>query len=141
MRRSALVAVATALAAVGAPGAGAARDYTPPVNYALHCRGCHLADGSETPGRVPALAGSMGRFLRVPGGRAYLVRVPGAAQSPLADAPLAALLNWMLVEFSSEEMPADFTPYTAKEVARYRSEPLVEVEAARRALLEAIDAP
>jgi cytochrome c553 len=76
--------------------AGSAWAGSPQVDYALHCMGCHLDDGRETPGRIPALAGSMGRFLALPEGRAFLVRVPGSAQAPLDDAALAALLNWML---------------------------------------------
>ena len=68
-----------------------ARAASPAIDYTVHCQGGHLRDGSATPGRVPALAGSLGRFTRIPAGRAYLVRVPGVAQSPLDDAALAAL--------------------------------------------------
>jgi hypothetical protein len=114
---------------------------SPAVDYAVHCQGCHLADGSETPGRVPALAGSVGHFLRVPGGREYLVRVPGSAQSPLSDAALAALLNWMLPHFDAEGLPAKFAPYTGEEVGRLRRAPLTDVDGERRRLLDALRAP
>jgi hypothetical protein len=70
-----MLAAITLLAAAGARGAD------PRVDYMLQCQGCHLADGSGAPGAVPDLRGSLGRFLGVPGGREYLVRVPGAAQS------------------------------------------------------------
>jgi hypothetical protein len=110
--------------------------YAPAVDYALHCQGCHLSDGSATPGRVPALAGSLARFLRVPGGRAYLVRVPGVAQAPLDDTALAALLNWVLLRFDSRGLPADFSPYEAQEVGRLRRSPLPDVERERQKLLE-----
>ncbi len=51
--------------------------YGPGVEYALNCQGCHRADGAGTPGSVPSLADSVARFLTVPGGREYLVQVPG----------------------------------------------------------------
>ena len=61
------------------------------INYALHCQGCHLPDGSGTPDKVPALKGEVGRFLHVAGGREFLVRVPGTSQSALTDAEVAAV--------------------------------------------------
>ena len=126
-----------ALAAV-AKLAAAAEMGGPALDYALNCQGCHRADGAATPGSVPALAGSVGRFLRVPGGREYLARVPGVAQAPLDDDATAAVLNWMLPHFSHDEMPAGFSPYTAAEVGRLRRSPLTDVERVRRELLDAI---
>lgn len=111
--------------------------YTPEVEYALNCQGCHRADGAGTPGSVPALAGSVARFLDVPGGREYLVQVPGVAQAPLDDETLAAVLNWMLGRFDQAHVPARFAPYTAGEVGRLRARPLTDVEAVRRRLLAA----
>jgi mono/diheme cytochrome c family protein len=118
--------------------AAAAHAAAPAVDYAVHCQGCHLADGSGTPGRVPGLAGTVGRFARLPAGRAYLVRVPGVAQSPLGDAELAALLNWTLARFDAEGLPPGFAPYTAAEVASLRRAPLTDVDGERRRLLEAL---
>jgi len=129
-------ALAAALAlGLAAPHAVAA---PPQQDYVLQCMGCHLEDGSGAPGRVPSLVGQMGRFLGVPGGRAYLVQVPGAAQSPLDDAALAALLNWMLQRFSPGELGADFEPYRAEEVARYRADRPADVGRLRGELLERI---
>jgi hypothetical protein len=85
---------------------------------------------------VPALAGSLARFTRVAGGRAYLVRVPGVAQAPLDDVALAALLNWVLRRFDPDSLVADFSPYQAAEVGRLRRRPLVDVEAERQRLIE-----
>ena len=52
------------------------------VDYMLNCQGCHLPDGSGFPARqVPDLRNRMGSFLSVPGGREYLVQVPGTAQT------------------------------------------------------------
>jgi len=125
-----------------APGVVAAEGTSgPALDYAVTCQGCHRADGAGTPGTVPALAGSVGRFLRVPGGREFLVRVPGVAQAPLDDVALAAVLNWMLERFGRDDAPEDFVPYGAAEVGRLRRSPLTDVEGARRALLEAIERP
>ena len=120
-------------------GAAAAAE-TPSVNYMLQCQGCHLADGSGSPGSVPAFEGFVGRFLSVSRGREYLVRVPGSAQSPLDDGELSELLNWMIRRFGPVEVAADFIPYSAEEVARYRDPPLSDVDALRRELLKQIEA-
>ena len=113
----------------------AAGAYTPEVEFALNCQGCHRADGAGTPGSVPPLAHSVARFLAVPGGRDYLVQVPGVAQAPLDDAMLAAVVNWMLTRFDAQHVPKDFRPYTADEIGRLRKSPLVDVEKVRAALL------
>lgn len=119
------------LALAAAAGVASA---SPELDYLLHCQGCHLPDGRGKPGAVPSLVDSIGRFAALPGGRAFLVRVPGSAQSPLDDASLAALLNWMVRRFGP--VPAEFQPFGAAEVARVRRPPLTEVAATRRALLE-----
>jgi mono/diheme cytochrome c family protein len=131
------VRAALALAALVVPAA--VRAYTPDVEFALNCQGCHRADGGGTPGSVPAIAGHVARFLAVPGGREYLVQVPGVAQAPLDDATLAAVVNWMLDHYDRNHIPKDFTPYTESEVARLRKDPLVNVEAVRTKLLKTIE--
>jgi hypothetical protein len=100
----------------------------------LHCQGCHLADGSGSPGAVPSLHG-VGRFLHTSRGREYLIRVPGSAQSPLGDAALAALLDWIVVRFDPEMAAAGFRGFDAAEIARWRRPPLTEVDALRAELL------
>lgn len=117
-----------------------ARAQDPQVDYMLQCQGCHRADGSGSAGAVPDLRGSLRRFLAVPGGREYLVRVPGAAQAPLADARLAALLDWMIREFDPPGPGERLDPYAADEVARLRARPYAAVEPVRRDLLRRIDA-
>jgi mono/diheme cytochrome c family protein len=112
----------------------------PELDYAVTCQGCHRADGSGTPGTVPALAGSVGRFARVAGGREFLARVPGVAQAPLDDAALAAVLNWVLRRFGGADVPGSFAPYTADEVGALRRRPLTDVERTRRELLDAAGA-
>lgn len=112
----------------------------PRLDYMLHCRGCHGPDGAGVAGAAPALRGEVAKFLAVPGGREYLVRVPGTAQSELDDAGVAALLNWIVREFDSEAAPGDFVPYDGAEVGPLRRRPLTDVVAARRDLVRAIEA-
>lgn len=115
-----------------------ARAFGPESNYVIHCQGCHLADGAETPGKVPGLAGRVAAFLRSPDGRAYLGRVPGVANAALSDAELAALLNWTLRRFDAAHVPPDFAPYTAEEIGALRRDPLVEVTSERARILDAM---
>ena len=138
MSRPALLLSLFTAALLRGATASRADAYTPAVDYALNCQGCHRADGAETPGSVPALAGSVARFLAAPGGREYLVQVPGVSQAPLDDAALAALLNWMLERFDAAHLPRPFVSYGAEEVGRLRKAPLTDVEAVRRKLLEAV---
>ena len=111
---------------------------SPRINYILHCQACHLADGAGTAEKVPALKNEVGRFLHVPGGREFLIQVPGTSQSALSDAEVAAVLNWILENFSSEQLPADFVPYTTMEISRYRQPPLANVSAVRANLINEI---
>ena len=76
--------------------------------------------------------------MRVDGGRAYLVQVPGTAYSPLDDRAVAELLNWMLERFSDRTLPANFAPYTAQEVDGYRRHKLADPAARRKSLLAAL---
>jgi hypothetical protein len=117
-----------------ASGAVPARQ-DPAVDYMLQCQGCHLEDGSGSPGAVPDLRASLGPLLAAPGGREYLARVPGAAQSPLSDTRLAAVLDWMIREFAPAGAAAEHAAYRSEEVARWRSEPYSEVQSVRRELL------
>ncbi|HEX2485605.1 MAG TPA: hypothetical protein VHQ66_09905 [Myxococcota bacterium] len=129
-------------AALGLAGlAGLTLGFSPAVDYAVHCQGCHLADGSATPGSVPALAGSVGALARTPSGRAYLVQVPGVAHAPLDDRELAVLLNWVVARFGGTGAVPGFEPYSGEEVGRLRAEPLLDVEAARRRALSAAPPP
>lgn len=136
-RGSRVRATLLALLGVVATAAGA-RAYSPEVNYALHCQGCHLADGKATPGLVPALDGTLGRMVRVPEGREYLTRQPNVVAAQLGDEDTAALLNWMLARFAASDLAPDFAPITVQEVAAGRRAPLVDVDGARREVLRRI---
>ncbi|HWW58176.1 MAG TPA: cytochrome c [Sphingopyxis sp.] len=93
-------------------------------NWMLSCQGCHRADATGTPQTTPTMAGFVAKFLQVPGGREYLVQVPGVATAALSDADLAEVVNWSLVRFDAANVPADFRPYTPAEVGRLRLKPL-----------------
>jgi mono/diheme cytochrome c family protein len=113
-------------------GSGTTGD--PALDYVLHCQGCHQAEGLGLPGAVPALKDSVARVVSAPGGREYVSRVPGVAQSQLDDAAVARLLNWIVVYYDAEHLPADFRPFTAGEIAAGRKRPLVNASEARAAL-------
>lgn len=140
MRRLAAALALVAFEVLLAPS-GAAAGEAPEILYMLHCQGCHLPDGSGSPGAVPALAGSLARYLAVPGGRAYLVQVPGSASSRLDDGELAAVLNWMVHRFGPPAAARAAAPYTRAEVAALRATPLVEVEGVRRRLRARLGLP
>lgn len=109
------------------------------LDYMLNCQGCHLPDGSGNPQRqVPAFPGQLGKFLGVPGGREYLVQVPGSALSGLSDDALAGVLNWMLATFSAADLPAGFTPYSGAELHLWRQSPPADVRRVRQELLALI---
>ena len=137
-----LIPLAAACAAVLlASGARA----SPAQDYILYCMGCHGAEAQGVPGKVPPLAGSIALFMRNADGRNYLLRVPGAANSALTDAQLAAVLNWL-----AERYPAATAatapgappppPFSAAEVAGLRHTPLADVRERRREVVRALAA-
>jgi mono/diheme cytochrome c family protein len=134
--RAAAVIVAAVTTAAGASAHGS--ELSPAANYMIHCMGCHLADGAGSPPDVPDVRGEMGRMLSVEGGREYLVQVPGAAQAPISDAELAAIVNYMLETFSAETLPDDYRPLTVDEVAEWREHWLPDVARVRQELLDAL---
>jgi len=75
------------------------------------------------------------RFSRIAEGREFVMRVPGVSQSPLSDAEIAAVLNWMVRNLSDEALPSRFQNYTAEEVRSVRGIPLTQVRATRQKLL------
>ena len=120
--------------------ARALADGSPAEMYTLNCWGCHKPRAEGIPGTVPRLADSMGDFLHVPGGREYLVEVPGVAASALSDAEIAQVLNWLLFTFNKAELPADFKPYTADEIAKYRPHQLIRITETRDDLVKRLKA-
>ena len=103
--------------------------------YILHCAGCHGMDGrGVSQAQVPDLR-AMADFLKVPGGREFLIKVPGVIGSALSDAEIAEVTNWMLIDGIGRSPPGRFQPYTEKEVREARRSPLVDVMQSRQALI------
>jgi mono/diheme cytochrome c family protein len=102
--------------------------------YLLNCWGCHGSRGEGIKGTAPSLVG-LGDFLKAEGGRAYIIEVPGVSLSALNDAQIALVMNWVLGNLG-EKHSADFAPYTATEVHRYRGVRLIELSKTRQALLD-----
>lgn len=107
---------------------------SPRVNYMTNCQGCHLPNGDGMVGKVPPMRGFVANFLTVPGGREFLARVPGVANSTLDDAALAALMNW-LIPTMGPSVPAGFKPYSPEEIHALRRARLQDVNSARAALI------
>lgn len=125
------IGVILVLLFAGMPATGSA---DPKSDYLLYCGGCHLPDASGVPPSVPPLADTLGRIAATPAGRDYIVRVPGASQTPLSDEGLAAVMNWVLVTFNAETLPADFEPLNAREVGRSRRNVLADPQKLRESL-------
>jgi hypothetical protein len=79
---------------------------------------------------------ALGDFLKAPGGRAYIIEVPGVSLSALSDAQIALVMNWVLGNLNQTRLPRDFTPYTGDEVHRYRGVRLIELSKTRQQLLD-----
>ena len=100
-------------------------------NYMLRCQGCHGAEGRGVAHKVPSLRDSVGKLVLTDDGRDFLMRVPGAANSPLSDAQLADVLNWLVLRFGGAALPKPAPGFTAADVTAARRLPLVGVHRAR----------
>lgn len=98
--------------------------------YATNCQGCHGPEGVSVT-EIPSLAGRIGYFARIPEGRRYLLQVPNVALNPSSDADIAEMMNWLLTTYSRAQLPKDFQPYSAEEVALLRKA-RIDVAADRR---------
>jgi mono/diheme cytochrome c family protein len=124
---------------IGACAFGVGASASPEQDYTLYCLGCHGAQAQGVPGKIPPLAASLARFMRAPEGRNYVLRVPGAANSVLTDAQLAAVLNWLAITYPAPgEQHA--TPFTAAEVTGTRHTPLANVLATRQVVVQELAA-
>lgn len=114
---------------------------SPAQDYILYCMGCHGTEAQGVPGRVPPLAGSVALLMASPIGRNYILRVPGAANSALSDAQLAAVLNWLAQRYPPPGGSAPAAaPFTAAEVAGLRHTPLANVKESRREVVRVLAA-
>jgi hypothetical protein len=132
-----LLAGTISAAEPGADMPGVANPALAHSDYKLKCQGCHRPDGSGDMVSNPPMNGKVAKFLHVPGGRAFLGRVPGVATVDLDDARLANVLNWTLYRFDRANLPADFKPYSPSELGRLRKAPLRTERATTRAELVA----
>ena len=104
--------------------------------YVLHCAGCHSLDGSgSSSARVPDMR-QLGQFLRIPGGREFLIQVPGVMGSGLNDEQVAQVTTWVLSSMASASIPAQHRELDAAEVSRARRDPLVDVAGQRAVLVQ-----
>jgi mono/diheme cytochrome c family protein len=109
--------------------------------FRLNCAGCHLPDGSGSAANdVPSLHGAPGHLAGIPEGRAFLTQVPGIAYSSLNDAEVSEVLNWVLLNFSKDTLPASFQPFTGQEVKALRAQRPAEIFKVRRAAIDALRA-
>lgn len=133
----AVLAVAVGVRAAVPEMRGVSNPQQARIDYMLKCQGCHRPDGSGDDHSNPPMKNIVARFLGVPGGREFLGRVPGVSTVDLDDVRLANLLNWTLYTYDPAHMPADFRPYTAKEIGELRRHPLRLERADMRARLVA----
>lgn len=107
--------------------------------FEANCARCHQRDAKGVAELYPPLAHSIGEYLQVNAGRAYLVHVVSFGLSgpisvhgrrynramkqfpDLSDAQVAQVLNEVLTGFNRELLPADFVPFTAEEVRKKRA--------------------
>ncbi|MGX5218967.1 cytochrome C [Pseudomonas segetis] len=112
--------------------------YSNHVNYELQCAGCHLGDGMGSKANdVPRMKDFVGNFLKVEGGREFLIRVPGMSMSALNDAQLASLVNWLMRPdgMAGASVPEHFKPFTREEVAAVRHKAMLNLPGTRAKLI------
>jgi mono/diheme cytochrome c family protein len=135
-----LVGLALALAA----GAATAQDTGGAGVFAQTCAACHQADGGGTPGLAPQLKGTYWQKLLAQ--RSYLPRVIAfgltgqikvgdsvfnggmPAQAQLTDEQIAAVSNHVAAGLNKAQLPPDWKPYDAAEVAGVRAIPHASLE-------------
>ena len=113
---------------------------SPAQDYMLYCMGCHGVHAEGVPGKVPPLAHSLGNYMKLPAGRDFVLRVPGASRSVLTDAQLAGVLNWLAQQYSAEELDPTVAMFTTEEVAQHRHQPLAAVLARRKEVIKELNA-
>jgi mono/diheme cytochrome c family protein len=128
------------MAPIRSQAASKAKTHSARSAYILHCAGCHGLDGrGVSQAQVPDLR-AMADFLKVPGGREFLIKVPGVMGSALSDAEIAEVTNWMLTDGMGQSSSGPFQPYTEKEVREARLSPLVDVMQTRQVLVNLLRA-
>ena len=126
--------------------------------FVANCEVCHQADGRGVAGLYPPVAESIGSYVALPQGRAYLVHVvsfgmmgpvsahgrkyDGFMQSwtRLSDQEIAQVLNYVLTNFNRDLLPKAFAPISGAEAKELRAGHLTfeQVHADREALMKAL---
>jgi len=107
--------------------------------FKSNCAICHQASAKGVPGTFPPLADSIGSYVAIPAGRAYLVHVVSFGMTGpisvhghtyngvmqpwpnLKNQDIALVLNYVLTTFNAKVLPTDFSPLTSDEVKKYRT--------------------
>lgn len=135
MRQGAMVLLALTLPAAAAQAA------EPNYNYALHCTGCHTAEGvSPELGRIPPLKGVVGHLVRGKEARLYFVNVPGIVNSGLDAKDTAALLNWVVKVYGEKSTPDGWTPFDGAEIKALRAAAPPDIMAYRKHVQDRLNA-
>ncbi len=107
------------------------------TNYMLQCQGCHKADGSGMPPQTPDFREYASTFLETDIGRRYWISVPGAANSPLTNAELAEVLNYIAIDIVKIK---NHRAFTSDEVKQHRGEKMKNVYEVRQNIANALHA-
>ena len=135
MRRSAIVIFALILSSAGSQAA------EPNYNYALHCTGCHTADGISPPlGRIPPLKGVVGHLVRSEEARLYFANVPGIVNSGLDSSETAALLNWVVKIYGEKSTPETWKAFDGAEIEALRRQAPSDIMAYRKEVQDRLNA-
>jgi hypothetical protein len=135
MRRCAIGIFATLIMTAAAHSA------EPNYNYALHCTGCHTAEGlSPELGRIPPLKGVVGHLVRTKEARLYFANVPGIVNSGLDSAETAALLNWVVKIYGEKSTPPSWTLFDGAEIEALRRRAPADIMAYRKEVQDRLNA-
>jgi hypothetical protein len=135
MGRFAIVILVTLVMMAGAQAA------EPNYNYALHCTGCHTAEGvSPELGRIPPLKGVVGHLVRSKEARLYFVNVPGIVNSGLDSNETAALLNWVVKIYGEKSVPEKWKAFDGAEIEALRRRAPPDIMAYRKEVQDRLNA-
>lgn len=135
MGRFAIVIFVTLVMMAGAQAA------EPNYNYALHCTGCHTAEGvSPELGRIPPLKGVVGHLVRSKEARLYFVNVPGIVNSGLDSKETAALLNWVVKTYGEKSVPETWKAFDSAEIEALRRKAPPDIMAYRKEVQDRLNA-
>jgi mono/diheme cytochrome c family protein len=110
--------------------------------FISNCAVCHQPDGKGAPSVYPPLTGSVGRYVALKGGRAYIIDVVSFGMGgkieaggdsfegdmppwpQLNDQDVADVVTYVLTGLNSNLLPKDFKPVSADEVKAERAKKL-----------------